>query len=253
MCPKDKLFRGYIELEKQLFEFLRCRTLFEKQIEWNSSNGQAWISFAELERTLDDVERARAILELAIDQPTLDMPELVWKAYIDFEEEEEAYERARALYERLLGKTDHVKVWINFARFEINVPDPDDDGSDENRPASDAAKERARKVFQRAHDLFKDKELKEERLDLLNAWKSFEQTHGTAKDVEDIEKQMPRRERKRRKIEEDRFEEYIDYVFPADDESAAKMSKFIQMAHAWKQKQSLNGTNGNGINGTADE
>ena len=253
MCPKDKLFRGYIELEKQLFEFLRCRTLFEKQIEWNSSNGQAWISFAELERTLDDVERARAILELAIEQPTLDMPELVWKAYIDFEEEEEAYDRARALYERLLGKTDHVKVWINFARFEINVPDGDDDGGDENGPVSDAAKGRARKVFQRACDLFRDKEMKEERLDLLNAWKSFEQTHGSAKDVEDIEKQMPRRERKRRKIEEDRFEEYIDYVFPADDQSAAGMSNFIQMAHAWKQRQSINGTNGNGINGTTDE
>ena len=243
MCPKDKLFRGYIEIEKQMFEFLRCRTLFEKQIEWNPSNSQAWIQFAELEQTLDDVERARAIFELGIDQSTLDMPELVWKSYIDFEEYEEAYDRARELYERLLQKTDHVKVWINYARFEINVPDAGD-SADEDRPVSEEAKARARKVFQRAHDLFKDKEMKDERVDLLNAWKSFEQTHGSAEDIEKIEKQMPRKERKRRKIEEDRFEEYIDYIFPADDQSAANLSKLLQTAHAWKQQRNVNGSNG---------
>ncbi|KPI41875.1 Pre-mRNA-splicing factor clf1 [Cyphellophora attinorum] len=251
MCPKDKLFRGYIDLEKQLFEFLRCRTLFEKQIEWNPENGQAWIQFAELERTLDDAERARAIYELAINQPSIDMPELVWKAYIDFEEEEEAYERARALYERLLTKTNHVKVWINYARFEINVPDEGDTG-EEDGVVSDAAKARARAVFQRAHDLFRDKDLKEERVDLLNAWKSFEEAQGTPADVEKIEKQMPRKERKRRRIEEDRFEEYIDYIFPSDDKQAANLSKLLQKAQAWKQQQAAAATaNGNGTNGSA--
>ena len=251
MCPKDKLFRGYVELEKQLFEFVRCRTLFEKQLQWNPSNSQAWIEFADLERGLDDAERARAIFELGIDQPTLDMPELVWKAYIDFEEYEEEYDRARALYQRLLGKTDHVKVWINYARFEINVPDADDTGTEEDRPVSEDAKARARKVFQRAHDLFKEKELKEERVDLLNAWKSFEQTHGSPEDIENIEKQMPRKERKRRKVEEDRFEEYIDYIFPSDDQAAANLSKLLQKAHAWKQKQTANGVNGNNVNGSS--
>jgi crooked neck len=29
----------------------------------------------------------------------------------------------------------------------------------------------------------------------------------------------------------------MDYVFPADDESAAKMSKLLQMAQAWKKEQ----------------
>lgn len=161
MCPKDKLFRGYIDLERQLFEFLRCRTLYEKQIEWNPSNSQSWIQYAELERGLDDLERARALYELGIDQPTLDMPELVWKSYIDFEEEEGEYDRVRALYERLLQKTDHVKVWINYARFEINVPE-DEEEEEEERPVSEVAKRRARAVFERAHKVFKDKELKEE-------------------------------------------------------------------------------------------
>jgi hypothetical protein len=35
--------------------------------------------FAELERTLGEAARARAIYELAIAQPVLDMPEALWK------------------------------------------------------------------------------------------------------------------------------------------------------------------------------
>jgi len=59
---------------------------------------------------LGDAERARAIYELAINQPRLDMPELLWKAYIDFEVGQEQTENARQLYERLLERTSHVKV-----------------------------------------------------------------------------------------------------------------------------------------------
>lgn len=44
----------------------------------------------------------------------------LWKAYIDFELEEGEEERTRALYERLLERTQHVKVWISFAQFEAD-------------------------------------------------------------------------------------------------------------------------------------
>lgn len=74
-------------------------------------------------------------------------------------------------------------------------------------------------------------------MELLNAWKSFEQTHGTPEDIAKIEKQMPRRVKKRRKLDDDRYEEYMDYVFPADDESAANLSRLLQRAHQWKQEQ----------------
>jgi hypothetical protein len=47
-----------------------------------------------------------------VGQPLLDMPEVLWKAYIDFETELEQFENARELYERLLKKTNHVKVCI---------------------------------------------------------------------------------------------------------------------------------------------
>ncbi|KAK5987640.1 Pre-mRNA-splicing factor clf1 [Cladobotryum mycophilum] len=238
MCPKDKLFNGYIDLERKLFEFVRCRTLYEKHIEFNATNCQTWIKFAELERGLDDLERTRAIFELAVSQPQLDMPELLWKAYIDFEEEEGEYDRTRELYERLLDKTDHVKVWISFAHFEINIPEDDEEGEAEEQPVSEEAKARARNIFQRAHKSMRDKDLKEERVSLLNAWLSFERTHGSPDDVEAVQKQMPRRIKKRRLVEDgdgEEYEEYFDYVFPADDQQAKSLSGILAAAQKWRQ------------------
>ena len=85
MCPKHKLFRGYIDLEIKLREFDRCRKLYEKWAEFDPENCKMWIQFATLEAMLNDSERARGIYELAICQPRLDMPEYMWKSYIDFE------------------------------------------------------------------------------------------------------------------------------------------------------------------------
>lgn len=246
MCPKNKLFRAYIEQELKLFEFVRCRQLYEKWIEWDSGNCQAWIKFAELERGLDDLERCRAIFELAVQQPVLDMPELLWKAYIDFEEEEGEYERTRKLYERLLQRTQHVKVWISYAHFEVNVPDSDaveeeEEEEEEQTTISDAAKTRARSIFTRANDLFKQNEQTEDRVALLQAWKGFEDAHGSAAEKEKLEGMMPRRVKKRRRLDDDSFEEFMDYVFPADEAEGAtgagKMGKLMAAARAWKKAQ----------------
>jgi len=45
-------------------------------------------NFKTFQRTLDSLDRARAIFESGASQVDLDMPELVWKSYIDFEEED---------------------------------------------------------------------------------------------------------------------------------------------------------------------
>ncbi|OWK59381.1 Crooked neck-like protein 1 [Lonchura striata] len=107
-CPKNKLFKAYIVLELQLREFDRCRKLYEKFLEFAPENCMSWIKFAELETILGDTDCARAICELAIDQPQLDMPEVLWKSYIDFEIEQEEYEKTRSLYWWLLQRTQHI-------------------------------------------------------------------------------------------------------------------------------------------------
>ena len=76
---KSQIFKKYIEIELQLGNMDRCRKLYEKYLEWSPENCYAWSKYAELERSLMETERARAIFELAIAQPALDMPELLWK------------------------------------------------------------------------------------------------------------------------------------------------------------------------------
>ena len=161
VCPKNKIFKNYIDLELKLFEFARCRTIYARFIEFNPSNSSVWIQFAELERGLGDIERARSIFELGTTQ-NLDMPELLWKNYIDFEEEEAEeegrYDRPRALYERLLSKAAHLKVWMSYAKFELGIRDPEGEelgNENKERPPTAASIARARAILERAHERLK--------------------------------------------------------------------------------------------------
>lgn len=81
---------------------------------------------------LGESQRARALYELAISQPILDMPEALWKGYIDFEIGQGDRERTRILYERLLDRTKHVKVWLSYAKFESEaMPSTSEEGDEE--------------------------------------------------------------------------------------------------------------------------
>ncbi|CAJ0962442.1 unnamed protein product [Ranitomeya imitator] len=187
-CPKHKLFKGYIELELQLREFDRCRKLYEKFLEFAPENCTTWIKFAELETILGDTERARAVYELAIGQPRLDMPEVLWKSYIDFEIEQEEFEKTRNLYRRLLQRTQHVKVWISFAQFELTT-------------GSDDTVMKCRQIYEEANKTLRNCEEKEERLMLLESWRSYEQEFGAESTQQRVAKLMPERVKKRRKLQ----------------------------------------------------
>lgn len=122
---------------------------------------------------MEDFPRARAIFELAIAQPSLSMPELLWKAYIDFEIEEGDREKTRSLYERLINLSGHHKVWISYAEFEgSSIPIPralredEDDGENDDAEAEakvvDGDPDLARQVFERGYKDLKSKGLKGE-------------------------------------------------------------------------------------------
>ena len=229
-CPKPKLFKGYIELELQIREFDRCRKLYEKFLEFNTSNCNTWIKYAELEAILGDFDRARAIFELAINQPVIDMPERLWKAYIDFEIEQEEHDNVRGLYERLLERTQHVKVWFSFAKFEASLKTEDGIVN-------------ARDIYERGSQCLANAESNEERAMFLEAWRDFEKENGDESSLGKVQKKMPRRVKKKRKVfREDGsdagWEEYWDYIFP-DDTTAAPNLKLLQMARMWKQTQAL--------------
>ncbi|KAG2468092.1 CRNL1 protein, partial [Polypterus senegalus] len=227
-CPKNKLFKGYIELELQLREFERCRKLYEKYLEFAPENCTTWIKFAELETILGDIDRARAIYELAINQPRLDMPEVLWKSYIDFEIEQEEYEKTRELYRRLLQRTQHVKVWISYAQFELSVE-------------SGERLMKCRQIYEEANKALRNCEEKEERLLLLESWRDFESEFGTEATKERVRKLIPEKVKKRRKLQAEDgsdagWEEYYDYIFPEDAANQPHL-KLLAMAKMWKKQQ----------------
>lgn len=262
VAPKARLFRGYIDLELSLKEFDRVRKLYEKALEWDATRSSTWVQYAELERNLFDLDRARGIFELGIQQAEsehggMDMPEVLWKAYIDFEFGEREMERVEALYERLLSKTSHVKVWISYALGKMAAAlamEEDEDAELEETTgevthtsemlaqraaarADAAAKTRA--VFERGYTRLKDDGAKEDRVVLLEAWKAFEAEHGDDVSRDHVAGKMPRLVKKRREVPagDGAMEEYYDMVFPGDEAEAKPTLKLLQMAHAWRAQQ----------------
>eukprot|EP01006_Ploeotia_vitrea_P032253 TRINITY_DN64517_c0_g1_i1.p2 TRINITY_DN64517_c0_g1~~TRINITY_DN64517_c0_g1_i1.p2 ORF type:complete len:823 (-),score=490.96 TRINITY_DN64517_c0_g1_i1:636-3104(-) len=248
---KRKLYKGYIELERDLGCFGRCRKLYEKYLQALPSHGAAWVEFAKLEVGMKEVERARAIFELAVGQAELDAPEVVWKAYIDFEIAHEENERCRQLYARLLERTKHVRVWISHAEFEARVGEA----------------ERARKVFERADAFFREQSdeaaavlaesppaseeqhaaeetvtrIKEERAMLLESWRDFEANFGTQATLRDVTSKLPKRVKKKRLVHsadgvDSSWEEYFDFIFP-DEEDKSSSLKILAMARQWKRQR----------------
>ncbi|KAF2313427.1 hypothetical protein GH714_010952 [Hevea brasiliensis] len=240
-APKDKIFKKYIEIELQLGNIDRCRKLYEKYLEWSPENCYAWSKYAELERSLSETERARSIFELAIAQAALDMPELLWKAYIDFEISEGEYDRTRQLYERLLDRTKHLKVWISYAKFEAAAMEEIVEGADSVEEQKKKCIQNARRVFEKAINYFRTSapELKEERAMLLEEWLNMESSFGELGDVGLVQPKLPKKLKKRRPIaSEDGLagtEEFMDYIFP--EETQAPNLKILEAAYRWKKQK----------------
>lgn len=228
-CPKEKLFKGYILLETQLGEMDRCRKLYQKYLETMSENCAAWVKFAEMEFGLQEMERARAIYELAITRPVLDMPEMLWKSYIDMEIKQGEHERVRELYGRLLERTNHVKVWISRAQFEASIGDYS----------------KARAIFEEAERHFKQLGQKEERVLVLEAWRALEERMGSSESLRAINARMPIPAKRKRDVVNPAdgsvvgTEEYWDYVFPEERQQGGGKYKLLEHVAALKRQKEL--------------
>ena len=138
----------------------------------------------------------------------------------------------RQLYERLLERTQHVKVWISYAKFEFTYP------------PEDTRVVYARKVLSRANQNLRSCEEKEQRKMLLEEWKDFEDKFGDDASLQKVMKLMPKKVNKRKLVTSEdgnksNWEEYIEYVFP-DDEAAKPSLLFLAKAKEWMKKQKEN-------------
>lgn len=223
-CPREKIIEAYVDLELQLGNIDRVRKIYQAYLEKVPNSSSAWIKYAMFENDLDETERCEALFETAISLP-LDIPENVWKAYIDLEIAFDNLDKVRNLYERLLQKTKHIKVWLSYGKFEL---DKGDIGL-------------MRKVFERAEGYFKDKQMKEERAMILDHWFKSE-SDQIEKDK--IAFKLPKKIKLLRKNEvatesTNQIEEYYDYQFP-NDEKETKGSKILENALLWNESNKLN-------------
>lgn len=245
-APNERVFRAYIDIERKLGNIDRCRILFEKLLEHFPSNCNAWVDFARLEMSLDEADRVRGLLELAIEQPLLDMPEIVWRAYIDFEIEEEEHDRVRELYNRLLERTKHVNVWISFAQFEHTAGYVSSTAQLRDYSFTIlyvtylifyfcSNVENARTILREANKELKDSKMNEERALLVKAWLELEEQVGDKERIAEVKTMVPEKVKKRRRVEEG-MEEYWEYVF-GDEQKEQPNLRLLQRAKMWKQKQ----------------
>jgi len=152
-----------------------------------------------------ELERARGLCELAISQEKLDMPELVWKRYIDLEVSHDEMEMARKVWLKLVSKSNHVRVYIAYSEFEA---------------LQAQAMPMARESLEQGIKSFKGENRCDERAMLLEHWLKLEREYGCPKTAEDLERRQAKRVKKRRSVRgedgQDAVEEYMDYVFPDD-------------------------------------
>lgn len=224
-CGKQRIFLDYADLEMRLGNIDRCRKIYEKFLENHSQNPKAWNVYIDLEDSVGELDRARALCELAITQEKLDMPELVWKRFIDLEISHDELDAARSVWQRLVGKSNHVRVHVAYSEFEAVTC--------QSMPS-------CREALERGLRHFKSDNRSDERAMLLEHWLKIEQEHGDSKSSEDVEKRQPKRVKKRRMVPgedgQDAYEEYVDYVFP-DDKPEQQNLKILDMARQWKKRK----------------
>ncbi|MCE2055411.1 hypothetical protein HAX54_042536 [Datura stramonium] len=160
------------------------------------------------------VGMSKAIFELGIDQPAVDM---------------------RVTMEGL-HVLSHIIVWISYAKFEASAM--------EDIEQKKNCLQHARDVFGRADSYFRNSapELKEERAMLLEEWLNMESSFGELGDVNLVHAKLPKKLKKRRQIDmEDgpaAYEEHIDGYLFAEEMQTTNL-KILEAAYKWKKQRVL--------------
>lgn len=230
---KEKLFEEYCEMELRLGNIEGCRKIYAKYVETFPFNPRAWIALINFELSLEELDRARQIAEIALTIDDMNFPELIWKCYLDMEINLEAYDNAEKLYERLMNITQHYKVYKSFAEFQYIYRD-------------DIKK--CREILESGIEFCKKSELANERAILINYLLEIEKDYGDEETIEKTIKRLPKKVKKRKIIRqkkkyddennptEELVEEFITYVFP-EDGPQSQNTKIFQKALEWKKRK----------------
>lgn len=248
--PKNKVFKHYIALERKLGEWLRVRKLYEKWLEvslvWDQSQAETTTAlrvleeFVRFEQSLEESDRCIGLYEAVIAFNESTFPDSnqdgYYLSFIEFLKEEMLYDRARQAYREMLASQPSAKVWILFALFESQILSPKQleelestTGDEVQFLVEDHHLNQTRAVFTEAFNSYKSANDSENAIRVLEAWKDYEEAHGTQESLKKVVDRMPTAVKKRRTV--DGVEEvYVEYVFP---ETKPDLSRFLANAKKW--------------------
>ena len=226
--PSLKVFQFYLEIESKLGNFDRCRKLHERNIELNPNSSDNWIAYFNLEVEIGEYERARKIIRQTLDLSFLDNLELVWKTAIDFEIGQQNDLEVAHLYNTLLERTKHVKVFVSFALFYF----------------SNSQFDKMRSTFEEAEVLYRKEKMNEERAIVVDNWFNCELQIGEKEHIQNVQSKLPKKIKKQRVLGEGdsiydndvQIEEYIEYVFN-DMDNVKRLSNLQKQAHLYQDKK----------------
>ncbi len=223
---KHSLYRAYIRMELTLTEVDRARILYRKWTERNPTVSDPYIEFAGMEEALGELERARQIFEIALSMPLMDVPETVWKSYIDFEIRVEERGNAVKLYERMLEGNKGLSVWLSYAKFVEEEGD------------------KARAVYKRAYRCMKERVMDEPKNTVVREdvclvvekWTEWERKHGDEESLRAALKLKPSKMSRKRKLDTGEEEEVWEIVFP-EEQVRKPITKALAAARKWKARK----------------
>lgn len=249
---KNKIFKHYIALEKKLGEWYRVRKLFEKWLELSlihdhsqgTDTGLLVLKeYVVFEQSLNESERCVGLYQAVIEFKNELDPETendnYLLSYIDFLKEEMLYDIARQVYRDKLAVAPSAKVWITFALFESQILSPNQmdelesaTGDEVQFLLEDHHLKATRAIFEEAFKYYRNQKDSENAIRILEAWKDYEEAHGSQSTLKSVVDKMPTAVRKRHTV--NGVEEvYIDYVFP---EPKPVTNKFLANAQKWALK-----------------
>lgn len=243
--PKAKIFKTYIELEKSLGEWDRCRMIYERWIEAALLLGnidsiiESVEQYVGFDEKFGDLSRVVLIYETSISLARsiegLDILPLVSK-YTEFAREEFRYDTIRDFFLELIALDESPRWWIESAHFESSILSPEQldelenlEGNEFHFELGEFQKRATRLVFKRALAQFRSND-PQAALEILDAWKEYETKHGALDDVTGVEAKYPKKITKTRMV--DGIDEiYYEYEFPVEKPD---LSRFLLNAKKWK-------------------
>jgi crooked neck len=225
LTKNEDIIKYYIEIEIKFKYFERARKLYDKLLELHPSNGENWINYFNFEESLGNDVRSYDILEIAIFEDFVDIKgkNYIISSVLDKLVENYNFKLARRLLEyKITHYEKNVDFMIERCLFELQVPTEEQIKAYNNEEAEftivDDSKNNVRKQYERFLTELKNAGDVKNRIVMLESLKDFEQQYGDVNRVENIDQRLPKIVRKVRESDEGINEEYIEYVFPEDEQ-----------------------------------